>query len=150
MIRMEKIFVTAAALTTALFLAGGTVSAQEKQKVEKKITIVSVDENGVKKDTTIIKTGTVDEMGEEFVFETEDGKIIHGTAGDNRMVFVSRDPGAPGMRHMRVMNRDAEPREGVNYNISIDGVTVSIRAPKEKTREADLILAEVKKILNIK
>lgn len=147
---MEKIFVTAAALTTALFLAGGTVSAQEKQKVEKKITIVSVDENGVKKDTTIIKTGTVDEMGEEFVFETEDGKIIHGTAGDNRMVFVSRDPGAPGMRHMRVMNRDAEPREGVNYNISIDGVTVSIRAPKEKTREADLILAEVKKILNIK
>lgn len=147
---MEKIFVTAAALTTALFLAGGTVSAQEKQKVEKKITIVSVDENGVKKDTTIIKTGTVDEMGEEFVFETEDGKIIHGTAGDNRMVFVSRDPGAPGMRHMRVMNRDAEQREGVNYNISIDGVTVSIRAPKEKTREADLILAEVKKILNIK
>jgi hypothetical protein len=147
---MEKVFMTVAALTATLFLAAGTVSAQEKQKVEKKVTIVTVDENGVTKDTTIIKTGTVGEMGEEFVFETEEGKIIHGTAGDNRMVFVSRDPGAPGMGHMRVMNLDAEPREGVNYNISIDGVTVSIRAPKEKTREADLILAEVKKILNIK
>ena len=54
------------------------------------------------------------------------------------------------MRHMKVMNLDAELREGVSYNISIDGVTVSIRAPKEKTKEADLILAEVKKILGIK
>jgi hypothetical protein len=40
---MGKIFVTAAAMTAALFLAAGTVSAQEKQKVEKKVTIVTVD-----------------------------------------------------------------------------------------------------------
>jgi hypothetical protein len=69
------------------------------------------------------------------------------------MVFISRDPDEPDtpiMRHMKVMNLDAEPKEGVSYSISIDGVTVNIRAPKEKAKEADLILAEVKKILEIK
>lgn len=150
MIRMKKIFVTVAVMTAALFLATGAVSAQEKQKVEKKMTIVTVDDKGVKKDTTIITTGTVSAGDEEFIFHTEDGKVIHGTGGGNRMVFVSRDEDAPGMRHMRVMNLDAEPREGVSYSISIDGVTVNIRAPKEKTKEADLILAEVKKILDLK
>jgi hypothetical protein len=150
---MGKIFVTAAAMTAALFLAAGTVSAQEKQKVEKKVTIVTVDDKGVKKDTTIVTTGTVTAGDEEFIFHMEDGKVIHGTGRGNRMVFISRDPDEPDtpiMRHMKVMNLDAEPKEGVSYSISIDGVTVNIRAPKEKAKEADLILAEVKKILEIK
>jgi hypothetical protein len=150
MIRMRNLFLTAAFVTSALILASATVSAQEKQKVEKKITIVTVDDKGVKKDTTIVTTGEISAGDEEFVFHTEDGKVIHGTGGENRMIFIGNEPVGPGMRHMKVMNLDAEPREGVSYNISIDGVTVSIRAPKEKTKEADLILAEVKKILGIK
>ena len=150
MIRMRNLFLTAAFVTSALILASATVSAQEKQKVEKKITIVTVDDKGVKKDTTIVTTGEISAGDEEFVFHTEDGKVIHGTGGENRMIFIGGEPVGPGMRHMRVMNLDAEHREGVIYNISIDGVTVSIRAPKEKTKEADLILAEVKKILGIK
>ena len=150
MIRMRNLFLTAAFVTSALILASATVSAQEKQKVEKKITIVTVDDKGVKKDTTIVTTGEISAGDEEFVIHTEDGKVIHGIGGENRMIFIGSEPVGPGMRHMRVMNLDAEPREGVSYNISIDGVTVSIRAPKEKTKEADLILAEVKKILGIK
>ena len=42
---------------------------------------------------------------------------------------------------------DQEPIEGVSYHITIDGVTVNIRAPKEKVKEADLILEEVRQIL---
>lgn len=147
---MRNLFLTAAFVTSALILASATVSAQDKQKVEKKITIVTVDDKGVKKDTTIVTTGEISAGDEEFVIHTEDGKVIHGTGGENRMIFIGSEPVGPAMRHMRVMNLDAEPREGVIYNISIDGVTVSIRAPKEKTKEADLILAEVKKILGIK
>jgi len=45
------------------------------------------------------------------------------------------------------MTRMPEEKEGVFYNISVDGVVVNIRAPKEKAREADQILNEVQKIL---
>ena len=58
-----------------LFTAAGTVSAQEKKQVEKKvITIVTVDENGVKKDTTITTCDTLNFEGDRIVIETKDGQ----------------------------------------------------------------------------
>jgi hypothetical protein len=72
------------------------------------------------------------------------------------MIFIEKEEGGPGgpekmqMKHMRNMELNSEAREGVSYNITIDGVTVNIRAPKEKAKEADLILAEVKKVLLMK
>ena len=51
---------------------------------------------------------------------------------------------------MKIMPPFAEDMEGVTYHISVDGVTVNIRASKEESKEADKILAEVKKILMIK
>ena len=54
------------------------------------------------------------------------------------------------MMNMNMMAPMPQEMEGVNYRISIDGVTVNIRAPKEKSKEADRILAEVKKILEAK
>ena len=142
------------AILAVLFIAAGTVSAQEKKQVEKKvITVVTVDENGVKRDTTISTTDTLDFEGENIFITTKDGKAMHGMEqGDNVMIWTARpgEPGMPGqmkMRHMRMMSDDREPMEGVSYHITIDGVTVNIRAPKEKVKEADLILEEVRQIL---
>ena len=53
--------------------------------MEKKITIVTVDDKGVKKNNSIVTTGEISAGDEEFVFHTEDGKVIHGTGGENRM-----------------------------------------------------------------
>lgn len=143
--------------TAVLLIAAGTVSAQEKKKVETKVTVVTIDDKGVKKDTTIVTSDTIDMNVNEFVFQTEDGKVIHGTGEGNKMIIVSKGPGAPGapmtpgmapgMAHMMVRNFDEELGDGVTYRITIDGVTVSINAPGDKMKEADLIMSEVKKIL---
>jgi hypothetical protein len=148
---MGKNLSTAIAIMAVLFIAAGTVSAQEKKKVEKKVmTIVTVDENGVKKDTTIISNDTVDFKADRIIIETEDGMVWQGKEKGEKMIFVEKEMGGPGMHSGMGMNQryyNPEAREGVNYNISIDGVIVNIRAPKEKTKEADLILDEVRKIL---
>lgn len=137
-----------------LFTAAGTVSAQEKKQVEKKvITIVTVDENGVKKDTTITTYDTLNFEGDRIVIETDDGKVMHGAGKGNKMIFIEKEKGGPGgpeqmeMRQMRNMEWNAEAKEGINYHITVDGVTVNIKAPKDKVKEADLILAEVRKVL---
>ncbi len=136
------------------FAAAGTVSAQEKKQVEKKvITIVTVDENGVKKDTTITTVDTVNFEGDMIVIESKDGKMMHGSGNGNKMIFIEEETGGPGgtakmeKRQMRNMEWNAEAQEGVSYHITVDGVTVNIKAPKDKVKEADLILAEVRKIL---
>jgi len=145
---------TATAILAVLFTAAGTVSAQEKKPVEKKvITIVSVDENGVKKDTMITTYDTLNFEGDRIVIETEDGKVMHGKGNGNKMIFIEKEMGRPGgpekmeMRQMRNMEWNAEAKEGVSYHITVDGVTVNIKAPKDKVKEADLILAEVRKVL---
>ena len=174
---MKNTFTTVAAVMTVLLLASATVSAQEK-KIGKKITVVTV-HDGEKTviDTTIVLNDTTGGKMEEFVFETRDGRVIRGRSGERNMVFISDDenfsgmpaphpmPGMPGMKGMKGMKGQkdvmimsgmapmahmAQEREGVNYRVTIDGVTVSIRAPKEKSKEADRILAEVKKILEAK
>lgn len=145
---------TAAVILTVLFTAAGTVSAQEKKQVEKKvITIVTVDENGVKKDTTITTIDTLNFEGDRIVIEKEDGRVMHGKGNGNKMIFIEKEKDKPGgpekmeMRQMRNMEWNSEAQEGVNYHMTVDGVTVNIRAPKDKVKEADLILAEVRKIL---
>jgi len=163
---MKNTFTTIAAVMTVLLLASATVSAQDK-KAEKKITIVTVHDG----EKTVIDTTIVLDKPEEFVIETKDGRVIHGRPGERKMVFISDDgnfsgmpaphpmPGMKGMKGMKGqkdvmimsgMAPMAQEREGVNYRVTIDGVTVSIRAPKEKSKEADRILAEVKKILEAK
>lgn len=151
---MKRNLKTAAAILAVLFTAAGTVSAQEKKQVEKKvITVVTVDENGVKRDTTITTYDTLNFEGDRIVIETEDGKVMHGKGNGNKMIFIEKEtdrPDGPGkmeMRQMRNMEWNAEAKEGVNYHITVDGVTVNIKAPKDKVKEADLILAEVRKIL---
>ena len=152
--QMGRNLKTAAVILAVLFTATATVSAQEKKQVEKKvITVVTVDENGVKTDTTITTYDTLNFEGEKIMITTKDGKVMHGNEqGDNVMIWTAR-PGEPGMpeqmkiRHMKMMAGDQEPMEGVNYHITVDGVTVIIKAPKEKMNEADLILTEVKKVL---
>jgi hypothetical protein len=145
---------TAAAILAVLFTAAGTVSAQEKKQVEKKvITIVTVDENGVEKDTTIITSDTLDFEANRIVIETKDGQVIHGAGKGGKMIFIDKEMGGPGgpeqmgMRQMRNMEWNTEAKDAVSYHISVDGVTVNIRAPKEKVKEADLILDEVRKVL---
>jgi len=168
---MKSTFTTIAAVMTVLLLASATVSAQDK-KIEKKITVVTI-HDGEKTviDTTIVLNDTTGGKMHEFVFETRDGGVIHGRPGERNMVFISDDenfsgmpaphpmPGMKGMKGMKGqkdvmimsgMAPMAQEWEGVNYRVTIDGVTVSIRAPKEKSKEADRILAEVKKILEAK
>jgi len=151
---MGKDLKTATAILAVLFIAAGTVSAQEKKQVEKKvITIVTVDENGVKTDTTITTYDTLNFEGENIIITTKEGQVMHGTGKGNKMIFIEKEDGGPGgpeqmeVRQMRNMEWAPEAREGVSYHISVDGITVNIRAPKEKVKEADLILDEVRQIL---
>jgi len=153
---MEKSLIAAAAIMASLFIASTTMSAQEKNQVKKIFTIVTVDENGVTKDTTIIKSDTLEFENENLIIHTREGKrIIHKPGEKSHMVFVGTEMGAPGREPAPgmgagpawVMNPDRPEKEGVNYHISVDGVTVTIRAPKEKAAEADQILKEAQKIL---
>jgi hypothetical protein len=149
---MGKNLKTGAAILAVLFIAAGTASAQAKKQVEKKITIVTVDDKGIKKDTTFIAHDTIDFQGDEIVIETKGGQVWHGKGKGEKMIFMDSEAGVPGrpameVRQMRNMGIDADAKEGVNYHVSVDGVIVNIRAPKEKAKEADLILQEVKKVL---
>lgn len=133
---------------TVLLLASSTVSAQEK-KIEKKITVVTV----IDGEKTVIDTTIVLDEPEEFFIETKDGRVIHGMTSAHPMPGMKGMKGMKGQKDVMIMNGMApmaQEREGVNYHISVDGVTVNIRAPKEKSKEADRILAEVKKILEAK
>ena len=145
---------TAAVILAVLFTATAAVSAQEKKQVEKKvITVVTVDENGVKTDTTITTYDTLNVEGERIIINAEDGDVMHGAGKGNKMIFIEKEDCGPGgpeqmqMKHMRNMDWTPEAKEGISYHITVDGVTVNIRAPKEKAKEADLILTEVKKVL---
>jgi hypothetical protein len=150
---MERFLRTAAVIMAVLFLAAGTVSAQQKKQLEKNIKIVTIDDKGVKKDTTIISIDTLGSDTDAFFFKSDDGKIIRGTGKGKNMVVIERGEDTRGMmpgmmmRPMRGMGYGPEAEEGVNYHIAVDGVVVNIRAPKEKAGEADLILQEAKKIL---
>ena len=155
---MGKLFRTATAIVAVLIVAAGTVSAQDKKKVEKMITVVTVDDNGVTKDTTIIKTDTLEFNGENIIFNTREGKRIMGGSGaGDHLMWIEKDddevlPGQTMMQQhmmmpMRMAAREMETREGVNYHLSVDGVVVTIRAPKDKTDEADKILEAAKKVL---
>jgi hypothetical protein len=151
---MVRNFKTAVVILAVLFISTATVSAQEKKQVEKKVvTVVKVDENGVKTDTTITTYDTLNFEGDNIIITTKEGQVMHGTGKGNKMIFIENETGGPGgpeqmqMKHMRNMEWTPEPREGISYNITVDGVTVNIRAPKEKAKEADLILTEVKKVL---
>ncbi len=157
---------TTIALAISLFIASAALSAQEKKQVEKTITLVTVDENGVKKDTTIVRTDTLEFEGENLVILTREGRrIIHRPGKESRMIYIDTDkdvtgpvpvqemnrerrmgPGM-GMRPEWTMNPGLRENEGVNYHLSVDGVVVNIMAPKEKAAEADRILKEVQKIL---
>jgi hypothetical protein len=120
---MGKSLKTAAAIMAVLFIAAGTVSAQQKKQVEKKVTIVTVDANGVEKDTTITSHDTMDFKGDRIIIETKDGKEWSGKEKGDKMIFVEKEMGGPGMssgREMRQICCNPEAKEGVNYNLSIE------------------------------
>ncbi len=158
---MRKTFITTAAIMTAFLAGTATLSAQEKKEVEKKVVIVTVEDDGINKDTTIIEGDTLNFEGGNLIINTREGRRIIRKPGEgSRMVWVenegdmpmpAREPGMrPGMRPAIMMRHMQPEKEGVSYNISVDGVVVNIRAPKEKAKEADQILSEVKKILMAK
>jgi hypothetical protein len=154
---MGKTFITTAVIMAGLFAGTAALSAQDAKKVEKKVIIVSVEDDGIKKDTTIIEGDTLNFEGGNLIINTREGRRIIRKPGEgSRMVWVENESDMPmpmrepGMMPAMVMKQMQPGKEGVSYTISIDGVVVSIRAPKEKAKEADKILDEVKKILMAK
>jgi hypothetical protein len=150
---MKKFLRTSAVILAVLFITVVTVSAQDKKQVEKKIRIITLDDKGAKKDTTIITSDTIGFNADEMIVNTGDGRMIRRMGKDHRIVIVNSDSDAQGMmpgpmmRNMRGMGPGPEAAEGVMYHISVDGVTVNIRAPMEKSKEADQILEAVRNIL---
>lgn len=146
---------TATAVIMAGILAGtASLSAQETKKVEKKVVIVTVGDDNIKSDTTIIEGDTLNFEGGNLIINTREGRRIIRRPGEgSRMIRMENQGEFPaavaegGIRQERAMIRMPEEKDGVFYNISVDGVVVSIRAPKEKAGEADKILSEVQKIL---
>jgi hypothetical protein len=140
----------------AAFLAGtAALQAQEAKKVEKKMVIVTLEDDGVtKKDTTIVTTDTLVFEDGDLVIRTREGnRLIRRPGEKSRMIWVGEEGNfstrvtEPGMMPARAMQQRFPEKDGVSYNISVDGVVVNIRAPREKAKEADRILEEVKKIL---
>ena len=161
---MGKIFRTVTVIIALILVAANTVSAQDKKKVEKRIMVISVDDNGGRKDTTIITTDSLEFTGENIVISTRAGRhVMRGTGEGNSMIWIEKDENGDedqmdhitiqgmqnmqGMRAMRMTGRDMEASEGVTYHLSVDGVVVTIRAPKEKAGQADQILEAAKKVL---
>ena len=141
---------TAAVILAVLFTATATVSAQEKKQVEKKIiTVVTVDENGVKTDTTITTYDTLNFEGDRIIIEAEDGDVMHGAGKGNKMIFIEKEACGPGgpeqmmqMKHMKNMEWTPEAKEGISYHITVDGVTVNIRRRRKKQKR--LILSSLR------
>lgn len=151
---MKKSIISVAAVLAAVLFATVTASAQDTKKIEKKMVVVTVQEDGIEKDTMIIESDTIVFEGGDLIIDTREGKRIIRKPGEgSRMVWAGTTGdfqgrmATPGVFPGRPMNRMQEEKEGVSYNISVDGVVVHITAPKEKTKEADQILSEVKKIL---
>lgn len=153
---MRKSIITTAAIMAVLLISGATGSAQDKKQIEKRITVVSVNEDGVTRDTTIIQSDTILFEDGNLIIDTREGKrMIHKPGERSRMVWTTIDDDfstplpAPGRMtdQMRVARLGREKMDGVMYHISVDGVMVTIRAPGEKSKEADQILEEVRKIL---
>lgn len=150
---MKKFLRTSSVIMAVLFVAAGTISAQERKQVEKKMRIITVDDKGTKKDTTIITSDTVSFNADELIVETGDVRMMRRAGKDRRMIIINSDKDAPGMMpgpmmwNMKEMVPGPEAAEGVMYRISVDGVTVNIRATKDKTKEADQILEQVRNIL---
>jgi len=151
---MKKSLISLSVVLAAVLFATVTASAQETKKVEKRMVVVTVQEDGIEKDTTIIESDTIVFEGGDLIIDTREGKRIIRKPGEGSRMVWAGTPGdfqgrmaTPGVFPGRPVNRMQEEKEGVSYNISVDGVVVHIRAPKEKTKEADQILSEVKKIL---
>lgn len=161
--RMKKRFFTTAATIACLLLGAGTISAQEA-KVAKKIRIVTI-EDGKKNviDTTIIENDTLGTFAGETFYTVKDGKLVYGSAGDGRTICITSGDEAeegntrvitvtekPGTRNHRSVTAIVDEDDAIKYNLTIDGVTVKITAPKDKAREAEEIIKEVKRIMNTK
>jgi len=151
---MTKALSTVIGIVAAIFAGTTTLSAQETKNVEKKVIVVTVEEDSIVKDSAVIEGDTIRYEGGNLIIETGEGKrIIRKPGKGSRMVWTATTADFPGRGEVagaapgRAMIRMQEEKEGVFYNISLDGVVVSIRAPKEKADEADKILSEVKKIL---
>ncbi len=151
---MTNALPTVTAIVATLLAGTLTLSAQEVRETEKKVVIVTVEENGPVKDSIVIEGDTVRFEDGNLIIETGEGKrIIRKPGKGSRMVWNATSAGLPGRIEDwgagpgRAMTLMPEEKEGVFYNISVDGVVVNIRAPKEKAGEADKILSEVKKIL---
>ena len=156
---MGKTLITTAAIMAAFLAGTATLSAQEKKQVEKKVVIVTVEDDGITQDTTIIEGDTLNFESGNLIINTREGRRIIRKPGEgSRMVWVENEGDMPvkmpmhepGMRPAMMIRHMQPEKEGVSYNISVDGVVVNIRAPKEKAKEADRILSEVKKILMAK
>lgn len=161
---MRKSFITAAIALAALLATANTAYSQDAKKVERKTVIVTVTDDGEKRDTTIIESDSIEFEGGDLIIETRDGKKIIRKPGEGSRMVWAGDAGtfpgravAPGAARGRTaaagafpgraLDRVQETEDGINYRIAVDGVVVNIRAPKDKAKEADQILLEVKKVL---
>lgn len=161
---MRKSSIITAVALALLFAAANTSYAQNAKKVERKTVIVTVTEDGEKRDTTIIEGDSLKFEGGDLIIETREGKRIIRKPGEGSRMVWAGDAGtfpgragapgtvkgraaSPAVIPGRALNRVPEVEDGINYRIAVDGVVVNIRAPKEKAKEADQILLEVKKVL---
>lgn len=152
---MTKTLSSVIGIVAAIFAGTTTLSAQETKNVERKVVVVTVEEDGIVKDSTVIEGDTIRYEGGNLIIETGEGKrIIRKPGNGSRMVWTARSADFPGRRGealegmpRRAMTGMPEEKEGVFYNISVDGVVVTIRAPREKAKEAEQILSEAQKIL---
>jgi len=152
--RMKKTLATATVFMAVLFLAAGTASAQEK-KIEKKVHIIKVEDG---KKTVIDTTFTItDPEGfdcKEYMIDLDDEKIICKTEGAGKYVIVTAEgdteAGASETKEMKVYISMDEDKDGVTYDVSVNDISVHITAPKEKAKEAEKLLEEVKELLKTK
>jgi hypothetical protein len=94
--------------------------------------------------------GAGDEKFEEFREMQAEGNRGSHTCMQRKEMMACCGEGrmAPGMHQGQGMTPPPADKNVVFYNISIDGVTVTVTAPKEKSKEVDLIINDIQKILN--
>ena len=94
---MKKAFPIVTIIVAALFAGTLTLSAQEVKNVEKKVVVVTVEENGIVKDSTVIEGDTIRFEGGNLIIETGEGKRIIRKPGErSRMVWTAAPGDFPG------------------------------------------------------
>jgi hypothetical protein len=98
----------------------------------------------IRREMKMVGKDSIGPGGEHFMIMRGEGNMGNHPDMQGRGMM----PGCCGKMHPEGMMPPQANKDVVFYNLSINGVMVSVTAPKEKEKEVNLIINDIQKILN--